>query len=198
MFGFAHAFLGQLLAFAPTFLVLVFRGRFGDLAPGRARHGIPAGGLGERLDLLLLRVEHRPARQLALGRDEQLAGLPDGHRPTEFVDDGELAACFARADVVVLPYREIDQSGVLATALAFGSPLVLTDVGGFAEVAAVGAARLVAPGDPPALREALTELLGDSQARERLRAGARALAGGEWSWQRTAERTKALYSSLLS
>jgi glycosyltransferase involved in cell wall biosynthesis len=96
---------------------------------------------------------------------------------TEFVDDGELAACFARADVVVLPYREIDQSGVLATALAFGSPLVLTDVGGFAEVAAVGAARLVAPGDPPALREALTELLGDSQARERLRAGARAHEG---------------------
>jgi glycosyltransferase involved in cell wall biosynthesis len=117
---------------------------------------------------------------------------------TRFVDDGELAACFARADIVVLPYREIEQSGVLATALAFGSPLLLSDVGGFADVARAGAARLVAPGDPAALREALAELIGDPQARAALSAGARALADGEWSWQRTAERTKALYSSLLS
>ena len=68
----------------------------------------------------------------------------------------------------------------------------------FADVAQAGAARLVAPGDPAALREALAELIGDPQARAVLSAGARALAGGEWSWQRTAERTKALYSSLLS
>jgi glycosyltransferase involved in cell wall biosynthesis len=115
-----------------------------------------------------------------------------------FVSDSELAACFRRADLIVLPYREIDQSGVLATALAFGSPLVLSGVGGFPEVAAAGAARLVAPGDPAALRAALVELLGDRVARERLAAAARALADGEWSWRRVAERTKALYGSLLS
>jgi glycosyltransferase involved in cell wall biosynthesis len=115
-----------------------------------------------------------------------------------FVSDGELAACFRRADLVVLPYREIEQSGVLATALAFGSPLVLSDVGGFGEVAAVGAARLVAPGDPAALGAALVELLGDRAARERLSAAARELAAGEWSWRVVAERTKALYGSLLS
>ena len=115
-----------------------------------------------------------------------------------FVSDGELAACFRRADLVVLPYREIEQSGVLATALAFGSPLVVTDVGGFAEVAQSGAARLVPPADPAALRAALVELLADDSARERLSAAARALAAGEWSWERVAERTKALYSSLLS
>ena len=62
--------------------------------------------------------------------------------------------CFARADVVVLPYartERFDLSGVLATALAFGRATVLTDIGGFGEVAATGAARLVAPGDPDAL-----------------------------------------------
>jgi glycosyltransferase involved in cell wall biosynthesis len=117
---------------------------------------------------------------------------------TRYVDDGELAACFRRADVVVLPYREIEQSGVLATALAFASPLVLSDVGGFAEVAAAGAARLVPAGDPPALRVALTGLLSDPAERDRLATAARALASGEWSWQRVAERTKALYASLLS
>ena len=65
-------------------------------------------------------------------------------------------------------------------------------------VAASGAARLVAPGDPDELAQALQELLADPAARERLAAGARALAAGEWSWTRVAERTRALYESLLS
>ena len=59
---------------------------------------------------------------------------------TRYVTDGELAACFRRADLVVAPHRESEQSGVIATALAFGSPLLASDVGGFGEVAAAGAA----------------------------------------------------------
>ena len=85
-----------------------------------------------------------------------------------------MPACFRRADLVVLPYREIDQSGVLFTALAFGTPLLLSDVGGFPEVAETGAAELVAPGDPAALHVALAGLLDDPAARERAGRGARA------------------------
>ena len=78
----------------------------------------------------------------------------------------------------MLPYREIDQSGVLFTALAFGKPLLLSDVGGFPEVAATGAARTFPAGDVGALRDALSELLGDpaDAVRDvRSRAG-----GGRW------------------
>ncbi|MGD0981180.1 MAG: glycosyltransferase family 4 protein, partial [Solirubrobacteraceae bacterium] len=75
-----------------------------------------------------------------------------------YVSDLELAACFRRADLVVLPYREIEQSGVLATALAFAKPILASDVGGFREVADAGAARLVPAGDVPALHQALVEL----------------------------------------
>src|SRR3984957_8183722 len=78
-----------------------------------------------------------------------------------FIGDAELAPYFRRADLVVLPYREIEQSGVLFTALAFGKPLLLSDVGGFAEVAALGGAHAVAPGDARGLRAALQELLPD-------------------------------------
>ena len=71
-----------------------------------------------------------------------------------FVTDPEIPAFFRRADVVVLPYRRIDQSGVLYTALAFGKAMVLSDVGGFSEVGRVhGAAELVPPEDPVALRD---------------------------------------------
>ena len=83
-----------------------------------------------------------------------------------FVADAEIPAYFRRADLVALPYRDTEQSGVLDTALAFGSPLVLSSVGGFTEVAErAGAARLVPPGDPVALGAALTELLADEPAR---------------------------------
>ena len=114
-----------------------------------------------------------------------------------FVAEEELPALFRRADVVVLPYREIDQSGVVFTALAFGRPLVLTAVGGFPELAAEGAATVVPPEDPDALRAAMTALLGDPGARERLAAGARGLRRGRYDWDRIAQQTAALYQELL-
>lgn len=115
-----------------------------------------------------------------------------------FVSDGEAAAIFGRADVVVLPYREIDQSGVLFTALAFGKPLVLTKVGGFPELARTGAARLVPPGDPAALGAALAALVVDPAGRERMAAAARAAAAGPYAWPAIAEAHLRLYQRLAS
>ena len=63
-----------------------------------------------------------------------------------FVPDPEIPAFMRRADVVALPYRNIEQSGVLYTALAFGRPLVLSDVGGFPEVAELGRGPDCSPG----------------------------------------------------
>ncbi len=113
-----------------------------------------------------------------------------------FVADDEVAAYFRRAALAVLPYREIDQSGVLFTALAFGAPLVLSAVGGFPEVAADGAAALVAPGDAGALAGELRRLLADDGARAALAAGARAAAAGRYSWDAIASAHLALYETL--
>jgi glycosyltransferase involved in cell wall biosynthesis len=115
-----------------------------------------------------------------------------------FITDDELPAYFRRADLVVLPYREIEQSGVLFTALAFGKPLLLSDVGGFAEVAARGAARAVAAGNVMALHDALAELLGDPAALGDLSDRARAAAAGPYAWEGIAARTLEVYESLLS
>jgi glycosyltransferase involved in cell wall biosynthesis len=113
-----------------------------------------------------------------------------------FVSDQELPAYFRRADLVVLPHRDAEQSGVLYAAIAFGKAIVLSDVGGFAEVAAHGAGRLVAPGDPAALAGALNELLADARARELLGLAARDAAAGPYSWDTVAARTLALYGGL--
>jgi glycosyltransferase involved in cell wall biosynthesis len=125
------------------------------------------------------------------------ATAPRGVRFVErFVADRELPAFFRRADVVVLPYRRtdrFDQSGVLFTALAFGKAVVLTEVGGFGEVAGTGAAALVRPGDPDALRGALRRLVDDPAERARLGAGAQAAAAGPYSWEEAARRTIEVY-----
>jgi glycosyltransferase involved in cell wall biosynthesis len=114
-----------------------------------------------------------------------------------FINDAELPGFFRAADLVVLPYREIEQSGVLFTALAFGKPLLLSDVGGFPEIAAAGAARTFPAGDAAALRAALGELLADRAALAALADGARAAAEGRYSWAAVAALTLELYESLL-
>jgi glycosyltransferase involved in cell wall biosynthesis len=97
----------------------------------------------------------------------------------------------------VLPYREIDQSGVLFTALAFGKPLLLSDVGGFPEVAETRAARIFPAGDAAALQRGLRDLLGDRDALGAMAEKARAAAVGRYSWEAVAARTLELYDSLL-
>ncbi len=123
---------------------------------------------------------------------------PPGVRFVErFIDDREVAALFERADLAVLPYREADQSGVLATALAFGTPLVLSDVGGFPEVAATGAARLVPAGDAAALHAELAGLLADDDARAELSAAATRAVAEHYSWDAIAAAHMNLYGRLI-
>jgi glycosyltransferase involved in cell wall biosynthesis len=126
------------------------------------------------------------------------AAAPPGVRFLErYVPDGQVGALFRRADLAVLPYREIDQSGVLFTALGAGTPLVLSAVGGFPEVAAEGAAELVPPGDAAALHATLARLLGDAAARDRLAAGARRAAAERYGWDAIARRHLELYGRLV-
>ena len=133
--------------------------------------------------------------------DDLRALADEAPGPVRFVDrfitDPEIPAFMRRADLVVLPYRNIEQSGVLYTGLAFGRPLVLSSVGGFPEIAEQGAARLVPPGDDEALARELRELLADRPAREALADAAGRAAATTYSWKRIAEQTMALYRGLL-
>jgi glycosyltransferase involved in cell wall biosynthesis len=115
-----------------------------------------------------------------------------------FITDPEIPAFLRRADLVVLPYRRIDQSGVLYTALAFGKPLVLSSVGGFREIVEDhGAGRLVTPGDPDDLAGALRELLADPVERQRLAEASARAASEDYSWDSIAARTMAVYREAI-
>jgi glycosyltransferase involved in cell wall biosynthesis len=134
-----------------------------------------------------------PLRDLAARAHDRVRFIP------RFVPDPEIPAYFRRADIVVLPYRDAEQSGVLYTALAFGKPMVISSVGGFTEVAERhGAARLVPPGDAAALATALRELVATPTARARLAVAAAEAAAGPYSWDAIGARTLELYRELLS
>jgi len=95
----------------------------------------------------------------------------------------------------MLPYRRIDQSGVLFAALALGRPIVASRVGGFAEVVEqTGAGVCVEPGDPAALAAALVEVLADPGRRDAMAAASRAAADGPFAWDAIAAATERLYA----
>ncbi|HEX8975929.1 MAG TPA: glycosyltransferase family 4 protein [Solirubrobacteraceae bacterium] len=167
---------------------------FGLLRPYKGLDTLLAAWRG--IDAAELWIVGRPRMDLAPLR---AAAGPGVRFVPRFVSDAELAALFRRADAVVLPYartERLDFSGVLATALAFGKAVLLSDVGGFGELAATGAARLVAPGDTAALHDGLHALVHDPDGRARLGAAALAAARGPYSWAAAAKATLSLYGEL--
>jgi glycosyltransferase involved in cell wall biosynthesis len=141
-----------------------------------------------RMDMDPLRAAARAAERAGAGR---VRILP------RFVSGAETGAFMRRASLVVLPYREIDQSGVLFTALGAGRPLLLSDAGGFPEVAATGAARTVRAGDPTSLSASLAALLGDAATLREMAASARDAVAGPYSWGAIAKAHLELYERLL-
>jgi glycosyltransferase involved in cell wall biosynthesis len=115
-----------------------------------------------------------------------------------FVSDAEADAAFARASVICLPYRAIENSGVLAEALRHGVVPVATAVGGLPEtLARYDLPPPVPPGDPTALATALAGGLQDEAVRARAVAGMQR-ARGELTWAHAAEAHETVYAGLLA
>lgn len=83
---------------------------------------------------------------------------PDVEVSNGFVPEAEVAACFARADVVVLPYLSATQSGIVPLAFGHGVPVITTTTGGLTEVVEPGKTGfLVAPGNVSELAAAIIQ-----------------------------------------
>jgi glycosyltransferase involved in cell wall biosynthesis len=91
------------------------------------------------------RIDEHPAETSIRWRDE-------------FIPEQEVAGLFAAADALVLPYRHIDQSGVLFEALRFGVPVVASRVGAFTRYVTPEIGETCPPNDALALASALGRL----------------------------------------
>jgi len=113
-----------------------------------------------------------------------------------FIPDEEVVTLMEASAAVVLPYRQLDSSGVLATAIGYGRPVVVTDVGSLGEIVReFGAGKVIPPDDERALAQACNELLLSSGELERAAAGARAAAAA-LTWDAAAEAHELLYGEI--
>ena len=87
------------------------------------------------------------------------------------------------AVVVLLPYDEATQSGVLAAAMANGRPVVTAAVGAIVEVIDGQNGIAVPPGDVAAFADAVEKILSDESTWERLSRGALQTAHSSMDWK---------------
>ncbi len=174
---------------------------FGLLRPDKGLdvliEALPA--LAERVPGARLEVVGSPRMPIEpLRRRAEQLGVADRIAwELRFVTDAEADAAFARATVVCLPYRAIENSGVLAEALRHGVVPVTTAVGGLPEtLARYDLPGPVPPADPAALAAALAAALTDEAARQRATAGM-ARARHELTWAHAAASHEALYRDVL-
>jgi glycosyltransferase involved in cell wall biosynthesis len=127
----------------------------------------------------------------------------DDHSRIEFVNrfltDEEVAGLMQRARLVVLPYTEATQSGVIVVAYAFGRPVIATNVGGLNEMVIDGKTGvLVPPDNAAALARAIHRLASDAPRLAEMGRNALALSRLRWSWARIARLHMAMYSKILA
>jgi glycosyltransferase involved in cell wall biosynthesis len=77
------------------------------------------------------------------------------HMVTDFIPNSEVRYYFCAADLVVQPYKHATQSGITQIAFHFGKPMVVTNVGGLAEVVPDGKVGFVAEPDPTSIADAI-------------------------------------------
>jgi glycosyltransferase involved in cell wall biosynthesis len=119
---------------------------------------------------------------------------------TGFIPDAEIEIYFKAADVVVLPYTEIFQSGILFLAYTYGSPVIATDVGSFSEDVVEGVTGFICkPQNPDDLAITIERYFESDLFRElaHRRQEIQDYMLSRHSWETVADLTKDVYLRLL-
>jgi glycosyltransferase involved in cell wall biosynthesis len=152
------------------------------------------------LDVLLRALPRIPDARLIVAGDPLDPIQPDERDRVEwrlrYIDEPEVAELMEQAAVVVLPYRKLDSSGVLATAIGYRRPVVVSDVGSLGEIVReFGAGLVVPPGDEAALAAACSSMLGDERVLQQAYEGA-AKAAASLTWDAAAQEHERVYGEI--
>jgi glycosyltransferase involved in cell wall biosynthesis len=119
----------------------------------------------------------------------------------EYIPDEETELYFKAADVLILPYTYVFQSGVLFLGYSFGLPVIAADVGPLKEEVIEGKTGFVFRSqDSSDLASVIdkyfeSDLFGELESR---RAEIKEYANERYSWNKVAAITTAVYSNLLA
>jgi phosphatidylinositol alpha-mannosyltransferase len=128
----------------------------------------------------------RAARREGIGPSVHFAGYANGGRP----------GYYRGADVYLCPTRRASFGVTLLEAMACGTPLVVSDIPAFRDVAGQSRAVFAPPGDPDAWGQAVNELIDDAERREIMMREGRRVAERH-AWPLVAQRVLAVYRRVL-
>ena len=116
-----------------------------------------------------------------------------------FIPDSEIPNLFGQGVVCVFPYRELETSGVLSQALAFGRPIIASKVGVFAETLQDGLhGHLVLPGSVNELTLAMNHMVADRKFANACSSANINLNINSDDWITVARKTAELYNDCSS
>ena len=108
---------------------------------------------------------------------------------SHFISDDEVKYYFSAASLVVQPYRSATQSGVTQVAYHFNKPMIVTNVGGLAEIVPDGVCGYVVEPDPADIAGAICDFFSGDE--NRFAAGIEEKKK-EYSWDRLTEALRSL------
>lgn len=110
----------------------------------------------------------------------------------------EGAELFQRSSVVVLPYIEGSQSGVIPTAYSFKKPVIVTNVGSIPEIVDDGTTGYIVPArNSDELAKAIIKVLNDKTLRENMGEKAYIKLKTDLSWGSITEKTIGIYKKAV-
>ncbi len=153
-----------------------------------------------KISRILLIIAGEPLQDYSQYQEHiQSLGITDAiFESLEYIPIEEVSTYFFASDIVILPYHEISQSGVLQLAYAFGKPVVATDIGGFHEAVEDGKnGFLVSPHSPELISEKIIKIFNDSDLAEKMAKHSLFLADSKFSWDSIAQKTRHVYSKIV-
>lgn len=115
-----------------------------------------------------------------------------------YIPNNQVADLFENSDIVVLPYINATQSGVLHLAFGFGKPVIATNTGSISEVLEHNkTGLLIPPCNEKLLANAILELLLDKEKCLRFGENAKEVANNKLNWKNIGRQTLQLYKSVI-
>ena len=115
----------------------------------------------------------------------------------QFIPTDEVETYFMAADIVVLPYKNIDHSGIVHLAYSFGKPIIATRVGDIETmIAEDGTGLLLKKNTPEDLAETINHAFEINEELKAMGKIAQKLNGTKYSWSAIAKQTNLVYAGI--
>lgn len=115
-----------------------------------------------------------------------------------WIEDDEVAPLLMDVDLLVIPYIEATQSGVIPLAYALGKPVIATCVGGIPEQVPSDCGVIISPNNTKALEDAIMDFYSNPVKIKEMGNNALKYATEELSWSKSAQLLMEFYQNIIN